>query len=252
MQKSRLILYHGMASTCSKKVRLCLYEKGVAFESRLLDLQKFEQHAPEYLAINPNGVVPSLVMNGKPVIESSIIIEFIDDSFPEPSLRPTDKFDRATMRLWTKFSDDHAYKAVYVPTWHHLRSRAAQGLADESLQGTLSRIPSAERKARWEKMASGGFSDSELSDAYDRMTECLQKVDDGLQQGPWLAGLEYSLADIAMIPFIDRINNLRPDLVDRQRLPRLADWYDRMRKRPAFDKAFAFRDDPRAAELPNL
>src|SRR5271165_3344123 len=81
-----LELYHGMASTCSKKVRLCLYEKGLEFESHLLDLQKFEQHAPEYLAINPNGVVPTLVMNDKPVIESSVIIEFIDDCFPEPSL----------------------------------------------------------------------------------------------------------------------------------------------------------------------
>ena len=41
------------------------------------------------------------------------------------------------MRLWTKFSDDYAYKAVYVPTWQHLRGRAAQGLADGNLQGTL-------------------------------------------------------------------------------------------------------------------
>jgi glutathione S-transferase len=252
MQKPRLRLYHGMASTCSKKVRLCLYEKGLKFESRLLDLQKFEQHAPEYLAINPNGVVPSLVVNDKPVIESSVIIEFIDDSFPEPALRPNDAFDRAAMRLWTKYSDDTAYKAVYVPTWHHLRSRAAQGLAEESLQRTLSNIPDAERKARWEKMASGGFSEKELSEAYDRMSECLKKVNDGLHRGPWLAGQDYSLADIAMIPFVDRINNLRPDLLDRDRLPRLIDWYDRIRQRPAFDKAFTFRDDPRAAELPNL
>jgi glutathione S-transferase len=251
-QTSHIVLYHGMASTCSKKVRMCLYEKGLAFESRLLDLQRFEQHAPEYLAVNPNGVVPSLVVNGTPVIESSVIIEFIDDRFPEPVLRPEDMFDRAKMRLWTKYSDESAYKAVYAPTWHHLRSRATQGLAEDRLRDTLSRVPSAERKARWEKMASGGFSDQELDEAYDRMAECLQKVDDGLQRGPWLAGKDYSLADIAMIPFVDRINNLRPDLFDRKRLSRLADWYDRMRDRPAFAKAFNFRDDPRAAALPNL
>ena len=131
MKKPHLLLYHGLASTCSKKVRLCLYEKGLKFESRLLDLQKFEQHAPEYLAINPNGVVPSLVVNERAVIESSVIIEFIDDAFPEPELRPNNSFDRATMRLWTKYSDDTAYKAVYAPTWHHLRTRAAQGLSGE-------------------------------------------------------------------------------------------------------------------------
>ncbi len=64
-----LVLYHGMASTCSKKVRLALYEKNIAFESHLLDLQKFEQHTPDYLALNPNGVVPTLVYRGRPVIE---------------------------------------------------------------------------------------------------------------------------------------------------------------------------------------
>ena len=249
---SHIALYHGLASTCSKKVRLCLYEKGLAFDSHLLDLQKFEQHAPEYLAINPNGVVPSLVVDGKPVIESSIIIEFIEDRFPEPALRPKDTFDRARMRLWMKFSDDTAYKAVYIPTWQHFRDRAAQGLANENLQETLSRVPSAERKERWEKMASGGYSEKDIAEAFVRMMDCLQKMDDGLDTGPWLAGEEYSLADIAMIPFIDRINNLRPDFVDGDKFPRLVDWYLRMRKRPAFDRAFAFRDDPRAAELPNI
>jgi glutathione S-transferase len=231
---------------------MCLFEKGVTFESRLLDLHRFEQHAPEYLAINPNGVVPSLVVDDRPVIESSIIIEFIDDTFPDPPLRPKDTFDRAVMRLWTKFSDDYAYKAVYVPTWQHLRGRAAQGLADGNLQGTLSRVPSAERKARWEKMAAGGFSEQELGEANQRMIDCLQKVEDGLKRGPWLAGRDFSLADIAIIPFVDRIRNLRPDFVERGKLPRLVDWYEQMKNRPSFDRAFAFRDDPRAAKLPNL
>ena len=108
------------------------------------------------------------------------------------------------MRLWTKFSDDYAYKAVYVPTWQHLRGRAAQGLADGNLQGTLSRVPSAERKARWEKMAAGGFSEQELGEANQRMIDCLQKVEDGLKRGPWLAGRDFSLADIAIIPFVDQ------------------------------------------------
>jgi len=73
-----ITLYHGLASTCSEKVRMCLYENGMGFGSRLLNLQKFEQHDPEYLALNPNGVVPTLVHNGRPIIESSIIIEYLD------------------------------------------------------------------------------------------------------------------------------------------------------------------------------
>ena len=244
-----LELYHGLASTCSKKVRLCLFEKGLPFKSRLLDLQKFEQHRPEYRALNPDGVVPTLVHDGRPILESSIIIEYLDDAFPEGPLRPKDSYGRALMRLWTKYSDDVAYKAVFVPTWHKMRSRAAAGLSEEELSNTLARVPSAERRARWEKMAQGGYSEKELEDADDKMRACLES---GLAGSPWLAGETYSLADIAMIPFIDRIRNLRPDFLPKDKYPRLHDWYGRLSSRPAFTKAFQFTDDPRAKELPNL
>ena len=96
------------------------------------------------------------------------------------------------------------------------------------------------------------FSEQELGEANQRMIDCLQKVEDGLKRGPWLAGRDFSLADIAIIPFVDRIRNLRPDFVERGKLPRLVDWYEQMKNRPSFDRAFAFRDDPRAAKLPNL
>jgi glutathione S-transferase len=74
---SDLDLYHGLASTCSKKVRLCLYEKELTFKSHLLNLQAFEQHSPEYLKLNPNGVVRP--RQGEPT--SPMIIEYIDDEF---------------------------------------------------------------------------------------------------------------------------------------------------------------------------
>lgn len=247
-----LQLYHGLASTCSKKVRLCLYEKGLEFESHLLDLQKFEQHRPEYLRLNPNGVVPTLVHEGKPIIESNVIIEYIDDCFPQNPLSPAAPFDRAQMRLWMKFSEDTAYQAVYAPTWQKLRSRAKEGLAAKAAEQTLSRIPTAERRERWQKMARGGFSAAEIEQAYERMRVCLAKVEDALAESPWLAGRSYSLADIAMVPFIDRIRNLRPDFLAQGQYLRAQEWYARIRARPAFDKAFNFKDDPRAAELPNL
>ena len=148
-------LFHGMASTCSKKVRMCLAEKRIPYRSHLLDLQKFEQHRPDYLAINPNGVVPTLVHDGRSIIESSIIIDYIDDCQPEPPLKPSDPYERAQMRLWIKFSDDVAYKAVFAPTWHRLRHRAQEGLAGENLGETLAHVPSAERRDRWQRMAEG-------------------------------------------------------------------------------------------------
>jgi glutathione S-transferase len=246
-------LYHGMASTCSKKVRLALYEKDIPFESHLLDLQKFEQHAPEYLALNPNGVVPTLVDGGKPVIESSIIIEYIEDAYPQTPLRPRDPHALYQMRLWLKFSDNVAYNAVYAPTWAVLSKRAAADLvSEEKLQQVLSRIPTKERRERWETVARKGFTETEMQEAYRNMRQCFDRIEASLAKGPWLVGASYSLADIAMIPFIDRIRNLRPEFLSYDDYPLLVQWEANMRARPAFDKAFNFRDDPRAAELPNI
>lgn len=79
-------LYHFWSSVCSVRCRMALDEKGVKWESKYIDLFKFDQLTPEYLAINPDGVVPTLVSNGQPIRESVIINEFIDDAFPGPSL----------------------------------------------------------------------------------------------------------------------------------------------------------------------
>ena len=252
MNETRMELYHGRASTCSKKVRMCLYEKGIEFESHLLDLQKFEQHTPEYLALNPNGVVPTLVHNGRPVIESSIIIDYIDDYYGQNPLKPEDPYERAQMRLWIKFSDEAAYKAVYAHTWQRLRHRAKASLQEGQLSDTLARIPSAERRDRWEKMAHGGYSEQELEEAYGQMRSCLERAEAQLRQTPWLAGAAFTLADIAMLPFIDRINNLRPEFLEDGEYGAIKDWLARAQARKSFTRAFDFTEDPKAASLPNF
>ena len=76
-----LTLYHGRTSVCSLKVRLALAEKGVDFESRLLTLRG-DQYDPAYMKLNPNGVVPTLVHDDKVVIESTVIMHYVDECFP--------------------------------------------------------------------------------------------------------------------------------------------------------------------------
>jgi glutathione S-transferase len=181
-----LELYHGLASTCSKKVRLCLYEKGLSFKSHLLNLQKFEQHSPEYLALNPNGVVPTLVHHGRPIIESSVIIDYVDEAFEEPPLKPKDAYSRAQMRLWLKFSDDVAYNAVYAPTWMILSKNAMRDKTAEERRRILANIPSKERRERWEVVTRDGFSERELADAYEKMERCLDRAEKTLQTDDWL------------------------------------------------------------------
>lgn len=245
-------MYHGLASTCSKKVRLCLYEKGLAFNSHLLDLQAFEQHRPEYLKLNPNGVVPTLVHNGQPIVESNVIIEYLEDEFPDIPLRPANSLARAKMRYWIQFSADVAYDAVALPTWMKISAPAARKLSDEQLQEVLSRIPTKERRERWARVAREGILQEEIEQCYAEMSRVLERIEQALARSRWLAGETYSLADIAIVPFIDRIGNLRPDLCPPGRYPAVADWYRRLRARAAFAPAFDFRDDPKVKGLPNL
>ncbi len=252
MNASGLELYHGLPSTCSKKVRLVLYEKRVPFKSHLMDLRKFEQHAPEYLKLNPNGIVPTLVHDGRAVVESSVIMEYLEDAFPKVPLRPDDAYGRARMRLWLKYSDDVAYQAVYAPTWMILNRDAMTGLSAAEREAVLARIPQEERRRRWRDVSTHGFSEEVLTSAVDKMRGCLSRVELALHEAHWLAGGACTLADFAMLPFIDRIRNLKPEFFACDAYPETSDWYARLKDRPAFAQALDFKDDPRAAEMINI
>ena len=87
-------LYHFWSSVCSVRCRMALEEKGVEWVSRYIDLFKLDQLKPEYLALNPDGVVPTLVHDGAPIVDSSVICEYLDEVFPAISLTPADPVRR--------------------------------------------------------------------------------------------------------------------------------------------------------------
>ncbi len=249
-----IVLYHGLASTCSKKVRIALMEKNLPFTSRLMDLQKFEQTDPRYLAINPGGVVPTLVYEGTPIVESSVILEFIEDQFPDVPLAPKDALARARMRIMTHYADTFAYKAVYMLTWMRLSAPAAQRLSGEELAEVLRNVPTTERRERWATVAASGFTEREVRQSAEDMRETLSQIDKWAALGnDWLLPGQYSLADLSLIPFVQRIFNLAPELREQGAgYPALSAWYERMRQRPAVKRALFFTEDPRCKELPNV
>ena len=109
---STLILYDFGNSVCCQKVRITLRAKSLDWAARRVDLFKSEQYDPQYLKMNPKGVVPTLVHDGKPIIESTLICEYIDEIFPDPPLVPKDAYNRARMRLWSKFADEGLHDGV--------------------------------------------------------------------------------------------------------------------------------------------
>ena len=94
-----LTLYHNGPSTCSQKVRLILELKKLSYNSIDVKLLAGEQHDPEYVKLNPNHVVPTLVTKDSVLIESNLIVEYLDDAYPEIPARPVtaDKHKAATV-----------------------------------------------------------------------------------------------------------------------------------------------------------
>ena len=226
-------LFHGWLSSASRRVRLCLAEKGIAYESVPIDMSKQEHHAPAYLAMNPNGVVPALLLDdGRPLHESSTICEYLDDLQPEPPLRPADPYQRAVMRNFVRWTDEKSLPHLLILNWSIALQPGASQWSDAQLQERLDRIPTAERRAAWIRIARQPYSDEEKRTALTQLLVLVGKMEQMMGDGPWLMGERYTLADIAAVPFIARIAELAPYAFGDA--PKVVDWWQRVRQRPAY------------------
>ena len=111
-----LELYHNINSVCAQKVRIALAEKGQKVTEHLLTLQG-DQNDPAYMKLNPNGVVPTLVHDGNVIVESSLILYYIDDAFPDPPLMPKAPVARHRVRLYNKLIDEYMHNACTIMTF---------------------------------------------------------------------------------------------------------------------------------------
>ena len=111
-------LYHHGSSVCAAKVRFAMAEKEMPWEGVYIDILKGEQFEPDYIKLNPKAVVPTLIHDERVILDSTVIIEYLDQLDPDSSLHPTDPVDRANARLWTKAVDEDLHPAcgaIYPP-----------------------------------------------------------------------------------------------------------------------------------------
>ncbi|HKV17280.1 MAG TPA: glutathione S-transferase family protein, partial [Reyranella sp.] len=222
----------------SRRVRLCLAEKGLAYESRVVDMENMEHHSPEYLRINPNGVVPALILDdGRPLHESGTICEYLDEVHPDPPLRPADPYRRALMRNWIRHVDGLIGNLI-VFNWVHSLAKVAAQWSDEELAERLKKVPSKERQEAWYRAARKPYTEEERSEARRKLVLLLDRMEEMIRPGGWLVGDAYSIADIAVVPFVKRIDEeIAPDETQAARHPRVAAWWAAVQARPAFTKA---------------
>lgn len=244
-----IVLYNARRSSASRRVRLCLEEKGLAYDDRAVDMERLEHHSPDYLRINPNGVVPTMLHDGKPLHESGTICEYLDECFPDPPLRPEAPYERALMRNWIRHIDERIGNLI-IFNWRHSFGAVASQWSDAELEEVLARIPSKERRESWLRVARRPYTEEERGEARGKLVALLDRMEAALAPSGWLAGDAYSIADIAAVPFVKRIEEeIAPDAVTEAAHPLVAAWWARIQARPAFARANIgpFVDRPAAA-----
>lgn len=238
-------LYHALTSTCSQKVRLCLAEKGLEYAERRLNLAAGEHLTPDYLAINPNGVVPALVHDGAVILDSSVICEYLDEMFPHPALVPRHPAQRAAMRAWLRYFEEVPTAAIRVPSFHQALARRFEGLDPE----TFAKDIAAHRPLRknfYLQMGPHGFSEEDVARSMDELDHTLARMEIVLSGKQWIMGDEFTLADIVITPTIDRMQDLGLSGMWADR-PEVSRWYAAIRARRSFDAAY-----PRGARLSDV
>ena len=248
-----VVLYHIWPSHCSQKVRLCLAEKGVDYTSRIVNIgPPAENYEPWYARLNPDLVVPTLRHGDRVVTNSRRIVRYIDDTFDGPDLMPDGEEDRERVRELVDLADRLDIRAISYSTAPAIFTRWATSRRIEQLKRYRSQNPDLadaytrkiEDVADW---CASAIEPDELGPRQAEIATALDQVEQELADGPFIAGDQYTLADVLWTTVAARLEMLgaKDRIVDR---PRFAAWFQRMKQRPSFEDANIWTK-PRPLEL---
>jgi glutathione S-transferase len=234
--------YHAEPLANSLKSMVPLIEKNLAWQSIYVDLHKFEQHESWFTAINPEGQVPVLDHDGVIITHTTVINEYLEDVFPEVPLRPRNPVGAARMRYWNKFCDEQVMNYVSMHGWHRMVGIIARSVESGEFERLMERIPLPDQRTKW-RTARSGFSEKDLTHATEKILYALDKVEKQLGETQWIAGNDYTLADINFFSMCGvSVVRMFPEMEIEKRWPRVVEWIERMRARPAVKRALAGED----------
>jgi glutathione S-transferase len=249
MERAKMLeLYHSWPCGHSAIALIGLHEKGLHFESHYVELRNLEQYSPQFLTVNPHGHVPVLRHAGASIAGTTELLEYIEETFPTPVLMPADAVGRWKAHVWAKILNEDIAPSVALLGWHTW-TLPTLGIAERAtLQARVSTIPIDERRALWQ-LALGETEFAEHSQyAIYKLGVAVSRVEAALAQHPWLAGAQYSLADIYLFPMLVVLPRLLPQVVNAPATPRLLAWLNAVRDRPGVRSALSFK--PAGAQLP--
>jgi len=230
-------LYNAPQSTCSQRVRFVLNAKQLPFAEVKLNLLEGDQLKPDYLKLNPNGVVPTLDHDGAVVIDSTVITEYLDEVSPATSFTPESPVARAHMRALMHFIDEMPAAAVRVPTFNLAFLPSFQKMSREDFIAHAESKPI--RREFLLAMGQTGFPKAEMDNALGRLRRAYERMEAEIEKsgGPWLLGKDISLADVAVMPALVRMHDLGM-AHQWQDLPRVTKWFDNIRAQPAYTPTY--------------
>ena len=234
-----LELYYYENSVCAERALMALAEKDIVdWVPRHLHLFKGEQFSPEYLKLNPKGVVPTLVHDGHIIRESALISDYIDDLAATNRLKPAHPAEVARMREWIKDSDESAFEAVGSLSFVSVfRARMlAMEPAERALHWRKQRV--LDRALRQVSCVEQGLDSPYVIRAVAAWDRIFGEIEAALSDGrPWLMGQQFTLADLCYAPYVARIDGLQMLGVWIDGRPLSRAWFERLSSRPAFAHA---------------
>jgi glutathione S-transferase len=233
-----LTLYTHPMSPCAQKVRIVLTEKDLDWKKYDVNLPEKENLTPEYLKLNPLGVVPTLVDDGKPVIESSIICEYLDDKFSSPGLKPKNPYLVSQMRFWMKHIDNKLHPSCGALQWPLVMAHKLKQMSEAEQNAMIDRVIEKSRRERQRRLLKHGYDAPDVKDAVATYEKTIVDMEKVLSEQTWLAGNEFSLADAAMAPYFQSLYQFGWDDWYLSR-PKVAGWYQRVTMRDSYINSVA-------------
>jgi glutathione S-transferase len=199
-----VLLYEHPLSPYAQKVKIALAEKGVAFECRLPDFMSGQD--PDFAAANPRLEVPALVDGDTRVFDSTIILEYLEDRWPNPALLPSTPAERARVRMLEELCDTY-YEAI---SW-------------------------AAMEVRVFRRATGELADRLLARGAEQVAGVNRYLERQLGERPWFNGAAFGWGDVSVVPYVHGAG-----VAGNPPPPgsRLAAWLDRVRTRPSVAATF--------------